>query len=280
MKIFSRKKYGIVMGIFFLSLMAAPAFFSSCVTEMGLDKPFLLCAQESENTANSLSEQEVLALARQHAPFLVFHPEEGKFCCYPSDAVEAYTLWVSKGSDIPENLQQMPKTLDQNAPCYFQYWEGKCQTPQGKKLLQRIKYWFWYRFNRVPNSGGIGNHLGDWEHAEVILLDKKPAVYILSCHELRRYIPPEFAQLSNDRIKVWPGKGTHANYESHKPAKPYKKVILEAFTWQDVLADGGEIWDTSKNLVAINKTPFANYRGHWWDPDSPVVRQFENKVGK
>ena len=71
-------------------------------------------------------------LAMRFAPILHFHPEEGPFCCFPSDAEETYAKFHEDWNKFVED--RSPKELVQNTPCYYEFWEDAG--------LTQIRYWF------------------------------------------------------------------------------------------------------------------------------------------
>lgn len=230
---------------------------------------------------------EVPEVVRIHAPVLSFHPEEGSQCCYPSDAEEAFKNLDCYFFPFCEGYPfRVPKTLNPNTPCYFQIAEGpQLGVPYD---VTRIKYWFWYNFNDFPEGPDLwGSHTGDWESVEVVLINGKVHVYLLSSHGDENipggYIPvwPDEAILENGHIKVWAGSGSHANYPSPNSTVYCDEEVGLHFC--DHIADGGSVWYTMNNLKPIVNSNFAGYEGHWGDPGSPTNtveenRQFENKI--
>ena len=80
---------------------------------------------------------DIHSLAKRYAPILNFHPEEGEFCCFPSDAEETYELFHTNWELFVEDRN--PKELLPSTPCYYEFWEDEEFT--------QIRYWFWYRYN-------------------------------------------------------------------------------------------------------------------------------------
>ncbi|MFW9834583.1 MAG: hypothetical protein ACFFEK_11345 [Candidatus Thorarchaeota archaeon] len=121
-------------------------------------------------------------LATRLAPIVHFHPEEGEFCCFPSDAEKIYAEFRDNWDLFIED--RSPKKLLPKSPCYYEYWEDE-------RLLQ-IRYWFWYRFNDFqPAPFNIGKHVGDWEHVEVRLYGSRSledAIWLLSNHYEARLV--------------------------------------------------------------------------------------------
>jgi hypothetical protein len=72
-------------------------------------------------------------IAWRFAPIVHFHPEEGAFCCYPSDAEEVYEIFHEDWNLFVED--KSPKELIPSAPCYYEFWKDE-------KLTQ-IRYWFY-----------------------------------------------------------------------------------------------------------------------------------------
>ena len=178
------------------------------------------------------------SLAKRFAPILHFHPEEGEFCCFPSDAEETYELFHANWDLFIED--RSPKELLPVTPCYYEYWMDK--------ELTQIRYWFWYRYNDFPGAPlSIGKHVGDWENVEVRLYSSttiEDAIWVLSNHyearvaALSRTLPDflrEDVILKDEQINVWSALGTHANYPSAQ-SKP--RCYTRFFC--DKIAEGGE----------------------------------------
>lgn len=214
-------------------------------------------------------DQKIIVLAKKYAPILAFHPQEN---CFLGDAELFFNTQIKPGKFFGE---KNPTSLDTNAPCYFQY-SMDCYEDF---ILERIVYWFFYTYNDAHNEFAIGNHIGDWESVELILVNSEPSLYILSCHEnlYKRYIKVEEARIENNQIVVCVALGTHANYECESPKNIYRKKLLLT-NWHDEVASSTLRLNTSINLIPISQTAFGNYRGRWGDPESPVVRQFETPV--
>ncbi|MBD3407770.1 MAG: hypothetical protein GF411_16750, partial [Candidatus Lokiarchaeota archaeon] len=121
-----------------------------------------------------MSEDVDFSLVREYAPILLFHPREGEYCCYPSDAEETYQTFSDDWDQFEKDLS--PKKLNPKTPCYFELWKNS--------TLTQIRYWFWYRYNRFPRAPlGLGEHLGDWEHVEVrIYSEQDVVIWLMSNH--------------------------------------------------------------------------------------------------
>lgn len=220
---------------------------------------------------------EIHCIAKRYAPIVHFHPKEGEFCCYPSDAEEVYAKFHENWSLFVED--RSPKELHKSTPCYYEFWEDK-------KLLQ-IRYWFWYRYNDFPGSPlGLGKHVGDWENVEVRFYDSiKPedAIWVLSNHRearlaaISKTLPGfvrEDAILDTEQINVWSALGTHANYPS-----PMSKPRCYARIFCDKLSDGGLVWNTQENLKLLNETNFSTFEERWGDKKAPrgLANEYNNR---
>ncbi|MFW9963874.1 MAG: hypothetical protein ACFFCX_09945 [Candidatus Sifarchaeia archaeon] len=206
-------------------------------------------------------------LAKKYAPILHFHPKEGEFCCYPSDAEEIYASFHENWDLFLED--RYPKDLLPSTPCYYEFWEDE-------KLIQ-IRYWFWYRYNDFLGAPlGLGKHVGDWECVEVRfygLIKPKDAIWVLSNHYEARLASfsktfPGFVRenaiLKEEQIHVWSALGTHANYPS-----PNSKPRCYFRFFCDRIEDGGLEWNTKANLKLLSQTNFATYEGRWGDKKAP-----------
>lgn len=190
-------------------------------------------------------------IVKKYAPILNFHPKEGIQCCFPSCAEDAYPK--AKKGKIGKN--KTPKTLNENAPCYFEAF----QTAEGYK----IKYWFWYNYNDYPTGPNLwGNHAGDWEYLEIYFKNDVPYQYNFSNHTTVRVKKPTEVTIADNQVNVWVGKGSHANYESPNPKKKWSVL-----GFPDIIANGGPVWNTANNLIDIRNTIFCqdNYLGDWGD---------------
>ena len=206
-------------------------------------------------------------IVRDYAPILHFHPDEGSFCCYPSDAEEIYARFKDNWDTFKED--KSPKIFDPTAPCYYETWVDD-------ELIQ-LRYWFWYNYNDFPQAPfGLGKHLGDWEHVEVRLYDGDAitdAIWLLSNHlearvasvalTLEKY-HPERPRLDEKHIHVWAALGSHANYPSPN-SKPrcYGRIIC------DKIRDNGETWYTTTRLKEIHETNFCQFEDRWGDEKAP-----------
>ncbi len=208
-------------------------------------------------------------LAERYAPILHFHPDEGRWCCFPSDAEHIYSKFHNDWSSFTRDLS--PKTLNSSAPCYYEVFEHDGWT--------QIRYWFWYNYNRFPGGHfGFGDHLGDWEHVEVRLypeLNGGVTLWLLSNHLTARLgsrpggyvlpgLAPEPLAIEADQVHVWVALGSHANYPS-----PLSRPKCFLKFWCDRISDGGPVWHTETNLVSLRETNFYHFKGRWGDEKAP-----------
>ena len=206
-------------------------------------------------------------LAKRFSPILHFHPEEGDFCCFPSDAEETYAKYHLRWDSFVED--RTPKELVASTPCYYEFWD------EGD--FYQIRYWFWYRQNDFPGAPlNIGNHLGDWENVEVRLygsIELSHAIWFFSNHHEARLASMTRTLEGFDRnnpilddthINVWVALGTHANYPT-----PHSKPRCYARIFCDKIIDGGPIWNTGSSLKYMDETNFSTYKGHWGDKKAP-----------
>jgi len=210
------------------------------------------------------------AFIASNAPILHFHPDEGRYCCYPSDAEDLFERFNSDWNQFSKDLS--PDTLDPRTPCYYEFWRDED--------LVQVRYWFWYRYNRFPGAPfGLGEHLGDWEHVEVRIfprLTEGPVtVWLLSNHLRARLsslpsdrtlsgFEPEIPTLDDSHIHVWVALGSHANYPA-ADSKPYHV----SHVLHDRLSARGAIWETKEHLRPLMLTSFASYTGSWGDERAP-----------
>lgn len=206
-------------------------------------------------------------LAELFSPILHFHPKEGSFCCFPSDAEETYEKFHLNWDLFVED--RTPKDLVESAPCYYEFWDDG--------NFYQIRYWFWYRHNDFPGAPmNLGNHLGDWENVEVRLFgstELSQAIWIFSNHHEARLasmtrtlkgFERETPVLDEAHINVWVALGTHANYPT-----PQSKPRCYARFFCDKIEDGGSIWNTGSSLKYMDDTNFVEYTGHWGDKKAP-----------
>jgi len=206
-------------------------------------------------------------LVKKFAPLVHFHPKEGEFCCFPSNAEEIYTSFHENWNLFVED--RSPKELLPDTPCYYEVWEDEGFT--------QIRYWFWYRYNDFPGAPlGLGKHVGDWENVEVRLYGSErieEAIWVLSNHHearlasLSRTLPDfvrEDANLNNEQINVWSALGTHANYPS-----PLSKPRCYARIFCDKISDDGIVWNTQGTLKWMNQVNFHTFEGRWGDKKAP-----------
>ncbi|TFG13568.1 hypothetical protein EU537_05790 [Candidatus Thorarchaeota archaeon] len=207
-------------------------------------------------------------VVEEHAPILHFHPREGEFCCYPSDAEEVYSKFHQRWDEF--NRDVSPSQLNQATPCYYELWQDESMT--------QIRYWIWYNYNRFPGAPfGLGDHIGDWEHVEVRIYHKqhRGTLWLLSNHLDYRLaaIPEGFTLpqrksrtpiLDKNHIHVWSALGSHAHYTSpDSEPRCYARILC------DKVKDGGEIWNTWHTLKPLGKTNFHTFTGRWGNSGSP-----------
>jgi hypothetical protein len=208
-----------------------------------------------------------LGLVNRLSPILHFHPEEGEFCCFPSDAEETYEKYHTNWNKF--TADRTPKELDTSAPCYYEFWDDGD--------FYQIRYWFWYRYNDFPGAPfNMGKHLGDWESVEVRLygtIDPSSAIWLFSNHHesrlasMSRHLEGfvrEDPVLDKTHINVWVALGSHANYPS-----PQSKPRCYAKFFCDKIADGGLVWHTNRNLKSLESTNFSEFTGRWGDNKAP-----------
>jgi len=213
---------------------------------------------------------ELESLVSSLAPILHFHKDEGRYCCFPTDAEETFTTFGTDWKQFKKDLA--PNILDPTTPCYYETWKDE-------DLIQ-IRYWFWYRYNKFPDIPfRLGDHLGDWEHVEVRLYPKlsigESAIWFISNHNTARVTSypttvtfPQFksetSSFSDNHIHVWVAMGSHANYMS-----PYSRVYCVARRYCDKLSKDGSVWKTEQNLIPLSETNFVSYMGRWGDRKAP-----------
>lgn len=222
-----------------------------------------------------MSNDEIFNLVKEYSPVLRFHPGEGQYCCYPSDAEQTFAKFNERWEEFAKDVSQ--KELNPQTPCYYEIWR--------EPDLTQIRYWFWYRYNRFPKAPRVGEHLGDWEHVEVRIFSEEEKIWLLSNHLTARIAGdpssltlPEFKSeaplLEENQIHTWVALGSHAHYVSPK-SEPYcyKKVFC------DKIASGGKRWDTSNNLVRLSETNFFSYTGRWGDSRAPrgPINEYNNR---
>jgi hypothetical protein len=206
-------------------------------------------------------------LVERFSPILHFHPDEGKFCCYPSDAEVTFAKFHANWELFVED--RTPKELVALTPCYYEFWNDDD--------IFQIRYWFWYRHNDFPGAPfNLGNHLGDWESVEVRLYDSAEpshAIWLFSNHHESRLasmsktlegFEREDPILDGSHINVWVALGTHANYPS-----PNSQPRCYARIFCDKISKEGEIWNTNTNLRLLEETNFATFKGRWGDRKAP-----------
>jgi hypothetical protein len=225
-------------------------------------------------SCDRLQDMDIQQLVREYAPILHFHPDEGKHCCFPSDAEKTFERFHKDWTQFKEDKN--PKRLDQSTPCYFETWEDD--------NLVQIRYWFWYNYDDFPGRHlGIGKHLGDWEHVEVRFFADLRVIWLLSNHLETRIstnqgtitgYQTEIPTLENNHIHVWVALGSHANYPS-----PTSKPRCYARFFCDKIADGGAIWHAMQNLKPLNETNFCSFEGRWGDKKAPrsPLNEYNNR---
>jgi len=194
-----------------------------------------------------------LQQAQTYCPIFHFHPNEGRQCCFPSDAEIAYPR--ARAGRTGEH--RTPTTIDHASPCYFQYWHDE------HRSLERVKFWLWYNFNDFPQGPDfLGSHPGDWEHIEVLLREGVVVGYYLSNHEAARLLAPNSAQRQGLRLRVWVANGSHAHYPNYHSPDLYCRL-----GFCDEVAAHGNTLDPVGHLRNVDDTNFGRdqFGGDWGD---------------
>lgn len=213
-----------------------------------------------------MAPDKVPEIVRDFAPILRFHPEEGEYCCFPSDAEEIYSRHKDDWDSFEKQLT--PSILDERTPCYYEIWTEDTMT--------QIRYWVWFNYNRFPRAPlKLGEHLGDWEHIEVRIYSAKEVIWLLSNHLQSRLVSipngltlPKFKAadpiIDDMHIHAWVALGSHALYPSYD-SRPYCIAGILC----DKISEKGEIWRTTQGLIDLTKTNFYKFQGRWGDKYAP-----------
>ncbi|WP_105975780.1 Vps62-related protein [Streptomyces geranii] len=231
-------------------------------------------------------------LARKYAPKIIFDPAENYF---PSD-VESFlanTHTEQHGDEtyrVPNQPLGCPSCTDPEflggtAPGSVQppiYAQVVHRTANGRATnITDINYWQFFPYNRGKRVcvglysdiwggclGGystFGNHVGDWEHITVRLVDDAPYQVSLSQHDggqTQAYGTGEIAT-ENGRPVVYSARGSHALYPY-----PGHYTYRELFNGDSLTDIAGYninsgIWDTRQSVKVFAWQPPGTYTGEW-----------------
>jgi hypothetical protein len=120
-----------------------------------------------------------------------------------------------------------------------------------------ITYWFFYKFNAGPASGGIDNHEGDWEHISVRLNASNRATEVAySQHGGDKIYKWKDVPKHGTHTVVYSAKGSHASY-----ATPGSHPT--DFPSVDDTTGAGAQWKTWQHLKRVRAQHWYGYGGAW-----------------
>ncbi|XP_065064963.1 uncharacterized protein LOC135691121 isoform X1 [Rhopilema esculentum] len=170
------------------------------------------------------------------------------------------------------------------------------QFRQGRNQVRDFVYWTFYPYNRGKNVcigvagsgrcfGGctvMGNHVADWEHVTVRLVNNRPSQMYIGAHNfggVYNWNGETFVK-GKDKVTfslsghpiVYSAKGSHGLW-TRRGRITYQK-LLNGEVLQE-LVSSGTVWDTWKNVKLIRyikgkhytgNLQWMNFKGRWGDP--------------
>jgi hypothetical protein len=213
-------------------------------------------------------------LAEQYAPVLYFEKNEK---CYPVDISYALdnSYLFQVGDSTPISTTPTKEMLSNYTTDSFYLdnqrgtvavgdngiendYQSKMST-LGYKVYAHvdsasntIQYWFFYAFN----GGDLNRHEGDWEMIQIVLSGGQPIQVMYSQHYSGQSALWRQVESNGDHVKVYVGRGSHANY-----IKSYSGKIGLA---SDSVADNGKVLQpTDYTIEVLDNQPWLSFSGHW-----------------
>lgn len=132
-----------------------------------------------------------------------------------------------------------------------------------------LSYWAFFPFNHGKKVLGVtfGNHVGDWEHITIRLVNSQPTDIYVSTHTSGELIPYDQLEKRNGRSVFYCSKGSHGfwkdpgNHIYYKKAKGLVKLIDET--------DAGTEWDTASNIQGFSWSSMSGIQSLCDDPQCP-----------
>ena len=218
-------------------------------------------------------------LAEQYKPWFYFEKEE---TCYPVDVSYAlgnsylYQYTDSGGvlvddSPTAEELaiysteeykeyyldNQRGSTSDDGIITDYQSKEGLLGYTAYARVYTSgsntvIQYWMYYAFNK----GTLNVHEGDWEMVQIVLTGGVPTEVMYSQHYGGQKATWEQVEKSDNHIKVYVARGSHANY-----LRSYSGVFGAASDF--VGANGKLLSHDEYNIELLESQGWLDFSGRW-----------------
>lgn len=215
-------------------------------------------------------------LALRYAPRVFLHSDES---CFPS-SVE----WFQQHTHIQGGRYVTDQALGCDSCTEPVFLDGKHPNhevaptyamivPKGNQITD-IVYWMFYPYNNgkrvcigwyspwgcVGGYSTFGNHVGDWEHMTVRLVNGQASQVFLSQHANGQTFNWGDSSLAYDGTHplVFSAKGSHGLYPDAR------RHIYKNLPNGDFLADDtnhGPQWDTWQNLKVIQWKPIGQFEG-------------------
>jgi len=195
------------------------------------------------------------------------NPTSGEIGGYSSDTYQYYYLDNTQGTVDNEkvishyqnrNKNQYPETV-----YYRRYTSGDTTV---------IQYWMFYAFNK----GELNQHEGDWEMVQVVIPATGEKWVGYSQHLSGQQACWDLVEKSDNHIKVYVARGSHANY-----LRSYSgKLGISS----DHVGDNGVVLQPGDyELVDITTQQWLDFRGRWGevpdDVDQAISDTLFGKIG-
>ncbi len=230
-------------------------------------------------------------LARQYAPEFYFEAAER---CFPTNAqyqIDTSYLYQYPNQLIQENptSEQLGNLSSQTYSIYYldnqkgstnddaiiNDYHNTMQTlgyivyyrvfsSSNEKVIQ---YWMYYAFNK----GDLNQHEGDWEMVQIYLSQDTPTHVMYSQHESGQKATWQQVEKTNDHIKVYVARGSHANY-----LRSYSGKLGVA---SDIVGSNGIVLQSSEyQLDSLTDQTWLPFAGRWGEMNS-IQDTFLGKSG-
>ncbi|MGW6262151.1 Vps62-related protein [Streptomyces sp. NPDC055085] len=266
------------------------AIFSGTVLSFPLSLPSL-AADNTGGIGTSLPSDDE-ALARNYAPKIWLDHGESY---YPSN-VEPFlaNTHVETHPSSSNSRQQFlvtnealgcdsctnPSFLDGSRPdqgLVSSYAEVVHRTENGQETgITDLIYWTFYPYNNgkricigwysswgcIGGYSTFGNHVGDWEHVTVRIVDGKPSQIYLSQHSGGQTFPYGSGDvvLAGGHPVVYAARGSHGLYPDAR-RHTYQDLPNGDSLYDDTSA--GILWNTQQGLKIFAWQPVGTFMGEW-----------------
>jgi hypothetical protein len=239
----------------------------SCGSKLHLGVEYVL-----PTAKESFVEPDRRAILDQYAPYFMLHSGERYFPSSVSWFFDRSTRnfnsergWVLKttarysvgwGDHGNWNFPELKGERDLSRVPIYAYYLDK-----GNGIVD-LAYYAFFPFNfgkKIPVSLNrvYGNHVGDWEHVTIRLINGVPVQAYISSHNFGETAAWDIVEKRNGRGVFYCSEGSHGFWRT-PGTHVYKEVALGIVTLKDETNGSGPQWDTRVNLEGFGWTKATN----------------------